>query len=350
MKYKITIKSAPRYTNEDGKKRRKLSKMVLLATTYGMAAGTAGTRMNKTKEEAQEILDNFFIAFPKVKEAIETSKQNLRDVGWVEDWAGRRRHLESFSLPDYEARYKDEEKVKRMTFNPIPNCPHRKLADEALSAVVKLAEEARGNEMFNDIARDAIQGKYVKNAQDLWNLKKGKITKDKIKYNYCEPIILSANTGKKAKEERQCFNARIQGGAASLTKLAMINIANDEELKKCQAKLIITVHDEVLVECPTFYADKVEKRLPQIMIDTAKPYIITPMSCDPYNVDRWYADSAASEILHEYDVIVKGNPKKGIIGLSKDEAFTKLCDIHPELTPACIKHTLETGADLDFSL
>ena len=35
---------------------------------------------------------------------------------------------------------------------------------------------------------------------------------------------------------------------------------------------------------------------------------------------------------------------------SKEDALEKMYKLHPELTKACINHTLETGEDLDFSL
>ena len=156
-----------------------------------------------------------------------------------------------------------------------------------------------------------------------------------------EGIILSANTGRIAQAERQCLNARIQGGAASLTKLAMVNVANNQELKDLEAKLIITVHDELLMECPDLYAERVAELLPQIMIDTAKPYISVGMKCDPMIVSRWYSD--------EYAVAVQAEFKKlEDKGYSREEAFKKLFENHPELPEQAIIDTIENGIDLEF--
>ena len=156
-----------------------------------------------------------------------------------------------------------------------------------------------------------------------------------------EGVIIGANTGKIAQAERQCFNARIQGGAASLTKLAMINIDKDPLLNELDAHLIITVHDEVLVECPAYYADQVEQRLPQIMIDTAKPYINVPMKCDPYNVSRWYADEAAVALRDEFEKLEKNK-------VPHDIAMEKLYNMHSELSKAVIDNAINNGADLEF--
>ena len=130
--------------------------------------------------------------------------------------------------------------------------------------------------------------------------------------------------------------------AASLTKMAMVDIFRDEELKECQADLIITVHDEVLVECPAFYADRVEKRLPEVMVNAAKKAgDDVPQACDPYNVTRWYADTAAATLMDEFKKLENK-------GLSREEAFSKVIENHPEFPKEAISKTLETGADLDF--
>ena len=121
----------------------------------------------------------------------------------------------------------------------------------------------------------------------------------------------------------------------------MVNIHRSPELKELMAKLIVTVHDEVLVECPEFYAEQVEKVLPQVMIDTAKPYITVPMACDPYNVSRWYCDEAGVSIRDEY----KKLEKKGI---EREEALRMVIENHPEFPSESIIKTITTGEDLEF--
>lgn len=157
-----------------------------------------------------------------------------------------------------------------------------------------------------------------------------------------QPVLFIANTGRKAQAERQCFNARIQGGAATLTKLAMIDIANDQLMKDYQAKLIIPVHDELLVECPAYYADQVYERLPQLMIGAAKKGgIEIPQKCDPYCVDRWYADEMAALLLDEYTKLTKGDEKKGVKPVSKTEALEILYKDHSEIPAKSILDVIE---------
>ena len=301
------------HLNKEGKERRSVAKMVLLALTYGMGPGTLAKRINKTNQEAQEIFDNFFKSFPKVEELINSSKQFLREHGYVEDWAGRRRHLTDYFLNPYEAEYMDPEALINKTFNPILGCESRPLVDEKLTSWVNRAKCTKNNKEFDQLAKEAAK----------------------------EGILLSANTGRIAQAERQCLNARIQGSAASLTKLAMIQIHNSQELKDIDAKLVMTIHDEVMLECPALYAEQASEILPRIMIDAAAPYIDVPMKCDPAVESRWYVE--------EYTVAIQSEFKKLTDkGLDRDTAFAKLYEKHPELPAEAIYKTITEGIDLEF--
>jgi hypothetical protein len=175
-----------------------------------------------------------------------------------------------------------------------------------------------------------------KGNEEMSNMKFESLAKEAIK----DGVLLVANTGRKAQAQRQCLNARIQGGAASLTKLAMVNVDRDPELLDLDAHLVITVHDEVLVECPMAYAEKVEKRLPQVMIDTAKPFINVPMACDPYAERQWY--------IGEYSVSIQAEYKKlEQKGIDKETALAKVIANHPEMFPDAIRATIETGEEID---
>ena len=146
-------------------------------------------------------------------------------------------------------------------------------------------------------------------------------------------INIRCNSNLIAEAERQSVNAIIQGGAATLTKLAMINIDNDEILNKLGFKLLITIHDEVLGECPKENIQEVAKRLTQVMIDTAKPDMNVPMSCDAYSVSHWYEDELSAELEKELDSYMKNN-------LTKEEAMSKIILEHSESTEDFIRSLL----------
>lgn len=310
---KQTVCGYKTHLNKEGKERRSVAKMVLLALTYGMGPSTLAKRINKTNQEAQEIFDNFFKSFPKVEELIANSKAFLKEHGYVEDWAGRRRHLTDYFLNPYEAKYKDEEELIAKTFNPILGCENRPLIDDKLASWVSRAKLTRSNKDFDQLAQEAMK----------------------------EGVILSANTGRIAQAERQCLNSRIQGGAASLTKLAMIQIHNSQELKDIDAKLVMTIHDEVMLECPALYAEQASEILPRIMIEAAAPYINVPMKCDPAIESRWYTSEYAVAVQSEFKKLTDK-------GLEREDAFRELYKKHPELPEEAIYKTITEGIDLEF--
>ena len=62
--------------------------------------------------------------------------------------------------------------------------------------------------------------------------------------------INSKNKLEKSGAERMAVNTPVQGSAADIVKKAMLDVSKALEEENTQAKLILQVHDELLVECP----------------------------------------------------------------------------------------------------
>jgi DNA polymerase-1 len=84
------------------------------------------------------------------------------------------------------------------------------------------------------------------------------------------PEINSSNGMRRAGAERAAINAPMQGTAADLIKLAMIAVANWLEDEKLQSKLIMQVHDELVLEVLDSEVELVKTMLPQLMQQVAK--------------------------------------------------------------------------------
>jgi DNA polymerase-1 len=84
------------------------------------------------------------------------------------------------------------------------------------------------------------------------------------------PEINSPNGMRRAGAERAAINAPMQGTAADLIKLAMIAVDKWLKDEKLQSKLIMQVHDELVLEVPESELELVKQRLPELMQHVAK--------------------------------------------------------------------------------
>ncbi len=166
----IHTETASRVFGVDKKKvtveQRAKAKMVSYGLAYGMEAYGLGQRLNIPTEEASEILDAYFIAFPSVKRYMERTVNEARQRGYTETLFGRRR--------------------------PIPE-------------------------------------------------------------------LSSSNFRIRQAGERQAMNAGIQGLAADIFKVALVRLDHELEERSLASRLILQVHDEVILEVePSEHAEVAE--------------------------------------------------------------------------------------------
>lgn len=84
------------------------------------------------------------------------------------------------------------------------------------------------------------------------------------------PEIRSSNVQRRQGAERAAINAPMQGTAADLIKLAMVAVQAWLESEKIGTKLILQVHDELILEVPDAEVDYVKTNLLRLMADVAK--------------------------------------------------------------------------------
>ena len=77
--------------------------------------------------------------------------------------------------------------------------------------------------------------------------------------------LKSTNYNVRAAGERAAMNMPLQGSSADIIKIAMINVRNRLKNEGYQAKLILQVHDELIIDCPLNEADKVSLLLKEEM-------------------------------------------------------------------------------------
>ena len=153
---------------------RRKAKTVNFGIIYGVSAFGLAAQLGISRTEAKEIIDQYFIEFPKVKTFMDQSIADARENGYVETVLGRRRYL-----------------------------------------------------------RD----------------------------------ILSANMNERGFAERNAINAPIQGSAADMIKVAMIQIQDFLEKENLQSKMILTVHDELVFDAHKDEVDYLKTQINKIMCE-----------------------------------------------------------------------------------
>ncbi len=81
------------------------------------------------------------------------------------------------------------------------------------------------------------------------------------------PEFRVGNAIQKAFAKRVAMNSPIQGTAADIMKLAMIGVDTELENQKLKSRIILQVHDEILIECKIGEEEKVKKILKKQMTD-----------------------------------------------------------------------------------
>lgn len=274
---------------------------------YGRGVTSIAEQINGTTEEAQKIIDDFYSNFPKVKSWMDETIAFAKTNGYVEDIYGRRRRLPDVQLPKYTVKYKNAQTTS-LDFNPLIGSLGKFTSNKPnlITKYTDLITKSRGRNDAYNIKQQALQ----------------------------DGIVITDNGMLISQAERQAVNSRIQGSAATVTKLAMIHVDKDEILKSLGFKMLLCVHDELIGECPKENSEAVAKRLSQVMIESAAQICPVPMKCDAEIVKSWYETKYAASIIKDF----KGQLKQG-----KDAKaiFQDFCEKYSESTPEQLRDILQ---------
>ena len=86
--------------------------------------------------------------------------------------------------------------------------------------------------------------------------------------------------------ERAAMNTPIQGTAADIMKIAMINVYKKLIEEKLDAKIVLQVHDEMMIEAPLAEADKVKEIVKSEMESAIK--LNVPLIAEVSEAENWY--------------------------------------------------------------
>ncbi len=307
------------HMNVEGNLRRQSAKAVLLGSLYGRGTASIRDQVNEGRnpehqismEEAQTIMDTFYREFPRLAQWMEECREYARNKGYVENWRGRRRRLPDAQLPKYGFSLLENHSLDN--FNPLLG-----------------GRDKQDNSTINKYKELLSKAKYFKEIQEI----KEKALKEGVK--------IQDNGGYISQAERQAVNFPCQSGGADLTKLAMIKADKDPLLNRLGFKLLLTIHDEIIGECPKENSEEAAKRLSKLMVDTAtENNLNVPMKCDPAVTYHWYEDEVISSLNSELATYIEK-------GISREEAYNKIVNEHTELLESQIAGVLKEHKDYLF--
>jgi DNA polymerase-1 len=100
------------------------------------------------------------------------------------------------------------------------------------------------------------------------------------------PEITSRNFNLRSFAERTAMNTPIQGSAADIIKKAMIDMADRLRKEELKARLLLSVHDELIFEAPEDEIEKLKKIVPDVMENTVE--LKVPLKVDYSYGPTWF--------------------------------------------------------------
>lgn len=256
----------------EGKERRGQAKVIVLGICYGRQIPSIAEQLKCSIDEAQLIYDKVTKSFPGLLRAQDESAKMAHDKGYVETLWGRRRHLSVMMHDPYEFRYKDGCNPDFDPFDPDSSSDSSELSE-------------------------SVKKKYL---NELMSLKWRKDKNEYIQGLIAQGIEVKDYSYQISEQSRKCLNARIQGSAADMSKLAMIEIDKDPRLKKLDCYLLLMIHDEVICECPI---ENHKEAITYIKEDMEKvaSHLPVPFVSDPETAPCWYGAEVDVEEEDEED-------------------------------------------------
>ena len=271
-----------------------------------MGSASLAEAIKGTIQEAQQIIDDFYTTYPKVKKWIDETDLGAKKNYYVEDFYGRRRRLNDLSLPKVQVSFAGQSQVQT-EFNPFIGSKNiiSSGKKDILEQYKAQLEKCNTRQQFSSMRKKAEEN----------------------------GLVVQENSGKISRAERQCVNARIQGGAATMSKIAMRKVYDSKELRELGFSILLQIHDELIGECPEENADKVASILTDIMKNSVSDIVQVPFKCDPDISPCWYFNDHTDAIKEDLSKLISS-------GKDYDDAISEIVAQHSEFEPEVLINIL----------
>lgn len=204
----------------------------------------------------------------------------LNEAFFTEEDIHRKTASEVFNVPINEVTSLMRSRAKAVNFGIIYG-----ISDFGLSRDLNISRK-ESKEYIENYLKNYV---YVKGFMDS-------IIKDGKKKGYVETILKrrrylpelnSTNFNIRSFGERMAMNTPIQGSAADIIKVAMVRVYYELKQRNLKSKLILQVHDELIIEADKDELEEVKKLLKDTMENSIK--LTVPLKVDMKTGDSWYA-------------------------------------------------------------
>ena len=100
------------------------------------------------------------------------------------------------------------------------------------------------------------------------------------------PELKSSNYMVRQFGSRAAMNTPIQGTAADIMKIAMINVLKELKSRNMKSKIVLQVHDEMMIEAELDEVDEVKDLIKQCMENACK--LNVPLIAEVSEATNWY--------------------------------------------------------------
>lgn len=166
-------KKSPDFLKKKYPQKRQNAKAYALGIRYGMKSGKLAMSLGIDKEEAQEIIDNYFKAFPKLKAKMDGYLHEVKTTGKVTSKFGRVRHLPRAKeiyekYGDAILDYKNLKKIATKTYTPISELEViRKEYNNLLNNALNFPIQSAATSIVNRAAI-AMTKVFIEEKLDAW--------------------------------------------------------------------------------------------------------------------------------------------------------------------------------------
>ena len=158
------------------------------------------------------------------------------------------------------------------------------ISDFGLAKDLNISRKSAKEYIDTYLAKYPNVSKYMKDIVEFAK-EKGYVTTMFNRRRYINEIH-SKNFNVRSFGERTALNTPIQGSAADIIKLAMINVENELKKRKLESKLILQVHDELIIDAPENEVLEVKEILKDKMENAVK--MSCPLKADINVGKNWF--------------------------------------------------------------